>query len=574
MTSDFGRALRRFQPRRPRDRAWIYVPYDQLSDRIGPLARTAADRVGIVIVENPWKASRRPYHQQKLALVLANGRQFALEQAARGVAVHHVIAEGPYRQALAAVAAELGPLTMMEAAERELRVDVQPLVDGGQLIVVPHEGWLTSHAEFTASQGAASTYRMDRFYAHVRKTHDILMDRGKPVGGRFSFDADNRQRWRGVPSAPRPPHFAPDAVTAEVANLIRQHFGRHPGQVDLTSLPTTADDALALWAWARHACLPSFGPFEDAMAAAEPGLFHTRIAPLVNLHRLLPRELVDDVLALELPLPSQEGFVRQVLGWREFVRHVHVATDGFRTLAPVAPRAGDGGWATWRGTAWPTPSPAPPAELDGGAAPLAETTQPLPPAFWGASSGLACLDQVVADVWRDAWSHHITRLMVLGNLATLLEVSPRQLTDWFWVAYQDAYDWVVEPNVLAMGRFGVDVMTTKPYIAGAAYLHRMGDYCSGCAFDPKTTCPITPLYWAYLDRHADALATNPRMIVPVAAVRKRTATQRQTAAATFTEVTATLGRGERLAPNPPSDGDRAPPAAASASRRRRPTKRS
>ena len=196
----------------------------------------------------------------------------------------------------------------------------------------------------------------------------------------------------------------------------------------------------------------------------------------MNLHRLLPRRVIGDALKLPLELASQEGFLRQILGWREFVRHVHRETEGFAEL-----------------------------ELLGG-------QEPLPAAYWGKASGLACLDRVVADVWQEGYSHHITRLMILCNLATLLDISPRELSDWFWVAYIDAFDWVVEPNVLAMGTFGVgDVMTTKPYVSGSAYIDRMSDYCQGCAFDPKSTCPITPMYWAFLERHRERLLGNPRM---------------------------------------------------------------
>ena len=175
--------------------------------------------------------------------------------------------------------------------------------------------------------------------------------------------------------------------------------------------------------------------------------------------------------------------------------------------------------------------------------------RPLPPAYWGTASGLSCLDTVVADVWREAYTHHIPRLMVLGNLATLLDVSPRALTDWFWVAFADAYDWVVEPNVLGMATWGAgDVMTTKPYIAGAAYLHKMGDYCAGCAFDPKRDCPVTPLYWAFLGRHAARLGHNQRMAVPLAALRKRPAAQRARDAAVFDVVAARLAAGRTVVP--------------------------
>jgi deoxyribodipyrimidine photolyase-related protein len=548
----FLRALAERQPD-PAGRRWVFVPYDQLSDEIGPLAREEPRRLGIVLVESPWKAGRRPYHRQKLALVLASLRHFALEQAARGVAIRHLVATGPYRSALEAVTAELGPLRLMAPAERELRSDLAPLVKTGALEIVPHEGWLTTEGEFQASHPHGPPWRMDRFYRRVRRTTGILVRGGRPAGGRWSFDVENRRPWRGEPAAPAPPTFPRDPVKEEVAALIERRFGRHPGRLDLDALPATREDAERLWTWARAACLPWFGPFEDAMSVRSASLFHTRIAPLLNLHRLLPRRVVGDVAAMDLPIASQEGFVRQILGWREFVHHVHVATDGFRRLpggkTRVRTRPGDGGYGRWAGRRWRWPGPQP-AGLDGGAAPAGlGAGAPLPRAFWGAHSGLACLDAVVADVWREGYSHHITRLMVLANLATLLDVSPRELTDWFWVAYADAYDWVVEPNVLGMGAFAVgDVMTTKPYVAGAAYIDRMSDYCRGCAFDPGTTCPITPLYWAFLGRHRRSLARIGRLRVPLAALRRRDPARRRRDRAVFEQVRRTLGAGRPLRP--------------------------
>jgi len=513
--------------RRATGRRVVWAPYDQLTDEVGPLAGEAPERLTLVMIESPAKAARRPYHRQKLALVLANGRHFALEQARRGVLVRHVVSPDGYGPALERVSAELGPIAAMEPAERELREETAPLVAEGRIRLEPHAGWLSTRAHFEAACPQAP-FRMDAFYRHVRKATGVLVDRGKPVGGKWSFDAENREAWRGDPPAPRPPGFEADAVTREVVDLVESRYERHPGRADPTTLPATKADAEALWSWARRECLPHFGPYEDAMAAAAPGLFHTRVAPLVNLHRLLPARVVSDALALDLPLASKEGFVRQILGWREYVRHVHVATDGLRDLpggpAPRGPR--------------------------GDAAPSALGADGrLPPAYWGRPSGLRCLDVVVDDVWREGWSHHITRLMVLSNLATLLDVSPRELTDWFWVAYVDAYDWVVEPNVLGMGTYGAgDLMTTKPYVSGAAYIDRMSDYCEGCAFHPRTTCPITPLYWAFLARHAEQLGENHRLAVPLAALRKRPSAKREEDARTFTRVRDALDRGERLTP--------------------------
>jgi deoxyribodipyrimidine photolyase-related protein len=549
--SHFSRALADRQPD-PAGRRWLLVPYDQLSDRIGPLAAEDPREFGIVVVENLWKATRRPYHRQKLALVLANLRHFALEQAGRGVAVRHVVAGGPYRTALEPLARELGPIRVMRPAERELRVDLAPLVAAGALVEVPHEGWLTTRVNFDSSRRDGPPWRMDSFYRQVRRRTGILMDGGKPLGGKLSHDADNRRPWPGDPPAPEPPRFRPDEVTVEVGQLVERTFTRHPGTLDLDSLPATRQDAERLWSWARSECLHDFGPFEDAMSAASSGLFHTRISALLNLHRLLPAEVVRDVAGMDLPLASKEGFIRQVLGWREFVHHVHEATDGFRsvpgTVLCTAGRPGDGGWSRWSGASWDRQNGD--DGSDGGAMPdHLEASRPLPVAYWGRPSGLACLDRIVAGVWREGWSHHISRLMVLANIATLLGVSPRELTDWFWVAYTDAYDWVVEPNVLGMGSFATGpLMTTKPYLCGAAYIDRMSDFCAGCSFDPKRDCPISNLYWAFLDRQRGRLESNPRMRVVMDALRKRPDGRLATDRATHRWVAETLGRGEVLRP--------------------------
>jgi deoxyribodipyrimidine photolyase-related protein len=548
--SVFGKRLAERQTD-PGGRRWIFVPYDQLSGELGPLSREDPSELGLVLVENPWKASRRPYHRQKLALVLANLRHFALEQAARGIAVRHVVANGPYRSALESLIDELGPMRIMRPAEYELRTDLAPLVECGGLDELEHEGWLASGEDFTASQKKGLPWRMDAFYRQVRRRTGLLMEENKPIGGKYSFDADNRKAWPGEPPAPNPPVFEPDDLTIEVAELIEAHFGAHPGKIDLGSLPATLEDAETLWRWALRTCLPCFGPYEDAMSQSSSGLFHTRISGLLNLHRLLPARVVADVVELDIPLASKEGFVRQVLGWREFVRHVHEATDGFRELPEGKVRCvetpGDAGWSRWSGSVWRDGAGC--EGLDGGACPSAlGADRRLPLSFWpGRPSGLSCLDRVVGDVWREAWSHHITRLMVLANIATLLDVAPRELTDWFWIAYGDAYDWVVEPNVLAMGSYGVGpLMTTKPYVSGAAYINRMSDYCSGCAFDPKQDCPITNLYWAFLNRHRKSLADNPRMRLALSSLAKRSDRQLEIDQKVFKWVVSVVEEGGTL----------------------------
>ena len=555
----FARALEERQTD-PSDRLWLYVPYDQLGDTVGPLSREDPERLGIVLVENRFKAGRRPYHQQKLAWVLASMRHFALEQAERGVAVRYVAGDAPYATLLEPLAGELGPLRVMRPAEHELRADLAPLFRKGRLEEIPHEGWLTTREQFDAAFAGGKRWRMDGFYRHVRRETGILMDDDRPRGGKFSFDTENRRAWKGDPPAPKPLGFPPDDVVSEVLELVRRDFGHHPGELVPDQLPARAADAERLWRWARRNCLASFGPYQDAMSFQSRTLFHTLTSSLLNNGRLSAARLVRDVARMDLPLASQEGFIRQVLGWREFMHHVHDATNGFRQLPdgqepPRAARPGDAGYRAWSGRRWK--SSRAPARLDGGACPsVLDAQEPVPPAFWGKPSGLACLDRSISNVWETGYGHHIERLMVIANLATLIGISPRALTDWFWIAYTDAYDWVVEPNVLGMGSFGLgDLFTTKPYVSGAAYIHRMSDSCDHCAFSPKRDCPVTSLYWSFLDRNRDALSGNARVQMPLRSAARRSDEKRAHDRAVTGWVRETLAAGRELEPAdaPPLD---------------------
>lgn len=511
---------------------WLFVAYDQLNDALFEPAQPHDGTLGLVFIESMEKAQRRPYHQQKLALLLANMRHFALE-----MATHHPVlylsTSGTYGEALTDVFGD-GPVMCLEPAERELRMDLEPMVTSGQVEVLPHIGWLTPHAWFVDSVGTEPPFRMDAFYRKVRNTTGWLMMDGQPMGGSYSHDGDNRKPWKGEPEAPTPPTFTADSIDLEVAALVQHHYGDHPGRIDLTALPTTREQARASLAYGM-ACLRWFGPFEDAMSERSRSLFHTRLAPLMNLHRVMPIEAATAAMATNAPLNSVEGFVRQLI-WREYVHHVHVATDGFRTLDVQRTDAKRGaGWGEG------------PQAVDGGHPNHLGQLNPLFPAYWGAPSGLRCLDANVAAVMEDGWTHHIPRLMVLSNLANLLDINPRELTDWFHAAFIDAFDWVVEPNVLGMGTFALGTaMMTKPYVSGSAYIHRMSDHCGSCAFHPKNTCPITRLYWAYLNRHRPAFEGNHRMSMAMRNAAKRSDDNKAEDVATFHWVRDALRSGSSL----------------------------
>ena len=234
----------------------------------------------------------------------------------------------------------------------------------------------------------------------------------------------------------------------------------------------------------------------------------------------MPNELMQSVLSVSAPINSIEGFVRQLI-WREYVKHVHDITDGFKsiTVNKTTTTRRDAMWYDESDKRILTHPESHPNRLN--------QVNNLPMVYWNADSGLHCLDTVVSSVLEDGWTHHIPRLMILGNIASLLDINPRQLTDWFHAAFIDAYDWVVEPNVLGMGTFALgESMMTKPYVSGAAYINRMSDYCEQCQFNPKKDCPITNLYWDFISRHSKAFRSNHRMSMPLRNSERRNVTKK------------------------------------------------
>ena len=520
----------------PKDaQRWVWLAYDQLNLAFLESLERADESLGVILIESSLKGRSKPFHQQKLAFLLSNQRHFALEVQAQGIPVHFVSTDRSFGDALKRLV-DFGVIESFEHAERSLRKSVETLVAEGKVVLHPHPGWLTQREWFESSVGTEPPFRMDKFYRRVRKETGWLMEEGKPVGGKYSFDAENRFPWKGEEQPPSAPVYSVDEVDEEVAEMVRVQFGDHPGHVDLSTVPTSKDDANQALAFALR-CLPHFGRYEDAMTEESIGLFHSRLASLTNLHRVLPIRIVEAILGEQAPLNSVEGFLRQMI-WREYVHHVHDVTDGFRSLEIQRSSA-------QRGARWHHATD----KTDEGHPNFLNQHEALPQAYWGSESGLRCLDACVEPVMDEGWTHHIPRLMVLSNVANLLDVNPRELTDWFHAAFIDAYDWVVEPNVLGMGTFALGTaMMTKPYVAGSAYINRMSDHCKSCAFHPKKNCPMTRLYWAYLARHGEAFEGNHRMSMTLRNVQRRSPEERDLDAATFEHVKEVLGNGGTLRP--------------------------
>jgi deoxyribodipyrimidine photolyase-related protein len=341
--------------------------------------------------------------------------------------------------------------------------------------------------EFAAWAKGRKEYRLEFFYRWMRKREAILMDGDEPLGGQWNFDADNRDTFgkRGPGRLPAPRAFAPDALTRETLALVDARFASHPGKLDAFDWPLTAAQAeQALADFVEHR-LPLFGRYQDAMWRQEPWLYHSRLSAAMNLKLLSPRQVVAAAVAAyragHAPIEAVEGFVRQILGWREFVRGMYwLKMPGFAEDNALGADA------------------------------------PLPAFYWTGDTDMACMRDALRQTLDLGYAHHIQRLMVTGLFGLLWGVRPSEIHAWYLAVYVDAVEWVELPNVLGMSQYADGGrMVSKPYAASGKYIDRMSNYCSGCRYDPgealgERACPFTTLYWDFLDRHADRFRQHPR----------------------------------------------------------------
>lgn len=360
----------------------------------------------------------------------------------------------------------------------------------------PDAHFLCTLEEFAAHAAGRHQLRMEHFYRWMRRRTGVLMDGAQPVGGAWNFDAGNRAPFprSGPGLLPEPVGFAPDDRTNQVLALVRGRFAAHPGGLDAFDWPVTRAQAQAALSDFIDNRLAGFGRYQDAIWAGEPWLYHSRISAALNLKLLDPREVISDVEAAcregRAPLASAEGFIRQVLGWREYVRGVY--------------------WTQMPGYA---------------EANALGASRPLPTWYWSGDTPMACLRDSIGQTLRLGYAHHIQRLMVTGLFAQLLGVHPRAVHEWYLAVYVDAVEWVELPNVLGMSQYADGgLMASKPYVATGRYIDRMSNACQACPFDPAQrvgpgACPFTTLYWDFLLRHEDVLAANPRMALQVRKAR-------------------------------------------------------
>ena len=498
-----------------------------LGDQLNPQHswyRQVDDDTVHVLMEIRQETDYVRHHAQKVLGIFAAMRDFARQLREAGHRVRHIAIDDPSnRQSLTAnldaLVRHYDARAVSYQAPDEHRLDAQlaawaeratgQRTQGLTVTMVDTEHFLTQRDEAAQLFGDSRHWLMERFYRHMRQRHAVLMQRDapkQPEGGQWNFDHDNRKAWPGSPTAPADWRRAHDhrELWATIQASGAQTFG--DPQADDFRWPLNRDEALAdLHAFVAHA-LPHFGDFQDAMSGERTGrqwrLFHSLLSFALNVKMLHPREVIDASEAAwragHVPLAAAEGFIRQILGWREYVRGVY--------------------WAHM------------PGYTDRNA--LGHDL-PLPDWFWTGNVKMACMRQAVGQSLQQAYAHHIQRLMVIGNFALLAGLAPQAVHQWYLGVYIDAFEWVEAPNTLGMSQFADGgVIATKPYVSSAAYIDRMGDHCKSCPYNRKDrlgpqACPFNALYWDFHLRHETRLRPNPRIGMVYKQIDKMDANTRQ-----------------------------------------------
>lgn len=473
----------------------VLVLGDQLTPTLSSLVAADKTRDRVLMVEISEEATYVRHHKKKIAFLFSAMRHFAEELRGLGWTVDYVKLDDPgntgsftgeVARAVAAhkpdgilvtEAGEWRVAQMFAGWEAQFGLPVDILQDTRFICPLP---------VFRAWAEGRKALRMEYFYREMRRRTGLLTEGDKPAGGEWNYDAENRKAAAPDLFMPRPPVFAPDAITTEVMALVAARFDNHFGDLEPFQFAVTRADAEAAFAAFVERALPRFGDFQDAMLEGEPFLYHAVIAQYLNCGLLDPlkvcRAVEAEWQAGRVPLNAAEGFIRQIIGWREYVRGIYWLT------APGYERRN-----------------------------FFEHTRPLPAFYWTAETDMACVRAAVTQTRQHAYAHHIQRLMVTGTFALLAGVDPHELHEWYLSVYADAYEWVELPNTVGMSQFADGgLLASKPYAASGAYINRMSNYCGSCRYDVKqrtgaNACPFNPLYWDFIARHREKIGGNPRM---------------------------------------------------------------
>jgi deoxyribodipyrimidine photolyase-related protein len=454
--------------------------------------------------------------KQRITLFLAAMRHFAQDIREEGLPLEYVeLHEGSLGAALTEALRSHKPerVVLVQPGDWRVLESLKKAVGETPFELREDRHFLCSLPEFAAHAKGRKQLRMEFFYREMRRRHNVLMSGDSPEGGEWNFDSENRGSFgaAGPGFLPVTPRFAPDSITDGVINLVRSRFADHPGRLDSFGWPVTRTQALEVLRSFIRERLEHFGRWQDAMWSAQPWLYHAHLSSSLNLKLLNPREVIEAAESAyhdgRAPLAAVEGFVRQVLGWREYVRGIYwLKMPGYLELNALNAHA------------------------------------ELPRFFWTGETTMRCVADVVGQTLEHGYAHHIQRLMVTGLFMLLFGVEPRQVHEWYLSVYVDAVEWVELPNTLGMSQFADGgIMASKPYAATGKYIERMSDYCRGCRFDPskrtgEKACPFTTLYWDFLSKHEVLLSKNVRMALQVKNLARITETEREAIASRAAEL--------------------------------------
>lgn len=468
---------------------------DQLSTKISALEGADKRNDIILMCEVIDEATYVKHHKKKIAFLFSAMRHFADDLSKDGFQVRYIRLDdsentGSFKTEVARAITALGVDRIIVTEPNEYRVfaDIKTWVtDLGTPVEIRADHRFLCHAdEFQAWAKGRKQLRMEYFYRLMRRKYNILMDGDLPLGGQWNYDAENRKPPKNGLDVPPPFHSSPDHITQEVIDLVSQRFATHFGDLLPFHFATTRKDALAVLHHFINERLPLFGDYQDAMLTNEPWMYHSHISFYLNCGLLLPLECAQAAEQSyhdgHAPLNAVEGFIRQIIGWREYVRGIY--------------------WMQMPNYA---------------TANYLEAQNPLPAFFWNAQTKMNCLRQCITETKENAYAHHIQRLMVIGNFALIAGIDPDKVNEWFLIVYADAYEWVELPNVSGMILFADGgYLASKPYAASGAYINKMSDYCKGCSYNVSvkngpTACPFNYLYWDFFIRNQDKLRGNPRL---------------------------------------------------------------
>ena len=474
----------------------ILILGDQLSHRLSALEGADKDNDLVVMAEVHSEASYTNHHKKKLVFIFSAMRHFADALEEDGWRVHYqrYHPDNPAQsieQVIAELVRECQPERVITTECGEWRLHEQ-ISRWHKTLSIPVEirpdtRFVCNIDEFAHWAEGRKQLRMEFFYREMRKKTGLLMtSEGQPEGGQWNFDTDNRKKWAGKPPAPAPFREEPDAITTEVIELVNEYFSEHFGTTENFHYAVTAEQAQGALAHFIDFALPCFGDYQDAMSDNEDWLFHSILSPYLNTGLLDPMEVCEEAVrawhAGRAPLNAVEGFVRQIIGWREFVRGI------YWLLMPGYDRENRLG-----------------------------NSRELPWFYWTGDTKMRCMHKAIDATARNAYAHHIQRLMVTGNFALLAGVKPEAICDWYLAVYIDAFDWVELPNTLGMVMHADGgYLGSKPYAASGKYIQRMSDHCQNCHYRVQDAtgdraCPFNSLYWHFIDRHREDFANNPRM---------------------------------------------------------------